>query len=140
LLPMLSDRGRWSKDLICRNAPSHGLKAGIYPILNQIAYLRRKLGNCRRNAHMYARLYRSCLLLKLSDWRLPCSNEVVVVDVDEEICRCRRDDLMRYGCCCRQPQILLILMTKFFEGSRPDDKIQSPRSTRSAPIDEGLTR
>jgi hypothetical protein len=26
------------------------------------------------------------------------------------------------------------------EGSRPDNKIQSPRSPRSAPIDEGLTR
>jgi hypothetical protein len=26
------------------------------------------------------------------------------------------------------------------EGSCPDNKIQSPRSPRSAPIDEGLTR
>jgi hypothetical protein len=26
------------------------------------------------------------------------------------------------------------------EGSRPNNKIQSPRSPRSAPIDEGLTR
>jgi hypothetical protein len=26
------------------------------------------------------------------------------------------------------------------EGSRPDNKIQSPRSPRSAPIDKGLTR
>jgi hypothetical protein len=40
--------------------------------------------------------------------------------------------------------LLLLAATKFvdlvdgkFEGSRPDDKIQSPRSPRSAPIDEG---
>jgi hypothetical protein len=40
--------------------------------------------------------------------------------------------------------LLLSAATKFddlvdgkFEGSRPDDKIQSSRSPRSAPIDEG---
>jgi hypothetical protein len=40
--------------------------------------------------------------------------------------------------------LLLLAAAKFVnfvdekvEGSRPDDKIQSPRSPRSAPIDEG---
>jgi hypothetical protein len=32
------------------------------------------------------------------------------------------------------------LVDEKVEGSRPDNKIQSPRSPRSAPIDEGLTR
>jgi hypothetical protein len=32
------------------------------------------------------------------------------------------------------------LVDEKVEGSRPDDKIQSPRSPWSAPIDEGLTR
>jgi hypothetical protein len=32
------------------------------------------------------------------------------------------------------------LVNEKVEGFRPDDKIQSPRSPRSAPIDEGLTR
>jgi hypothetical protein len=32
------------------------------------------------------------------------------------------------------------LVDEKFEGSRPDNKIQSSRSPRSAPIDEGLTR
>jgi hypothetical protein len=32
------------------------------------------------------------------------------------------------------------LIDEKVEGSRPDNKIQSPRSPRSAPIDEGLTR
>jgi hypothetical protein len=43
--------------------------------------------------------------------------------------------------------LLLLAALKFadlvdgkVEGSRPDNKIQSPRSPRSAPIDEGLTR
>jgi hypothetical protein len=42
---------------------------------------------------------------------------------------------------------LLSAATKFVDlvdekvkGSRPDNKIQSPRSPRSAPIDKGLTR
>jgi hypothetical protein len=35
---------------------------------------------------------------------------------------------------------LLILSMKKVEGSRPDYKIQSPRSPQTAPIDEGLTR
>jgi hypothetical protein len=32
------------------------------------------------------------------------------------------------------------LVDEKVEGSRPDNKIQLPRSPRSAPIDEGLTR
>jgi hypothetical protein len=32
------------------------------------------------------------------------------------------------------------LVDEKVEGSRPDNKIQSPRSPRLAPIDEGLTR
>jgi hypothetical protein len=32
---------------------------------------------------------------------------------------------------------LMILSTKKVEGSRPDNKIQSPRSPWTAPIDEG---
>jgi hypothetical protein len=43
--------------------------------------------------------------------------------------------------------LLLLVAAKFadlidgkVEGSHPDNKIQSPRSLRSAPIDEGLTR
>jgi hypothetical protein len=32
------------------------------------------------------------------------------------------------------------LVDEKVEGSRPDNKIQSPRSPRTAPIDEGLTR
>jgi hypothetical protein len=32
------------------------------------------------------------------------------------------------------------LVDEKVEGSRPDNKIQSPRSPWSAPIDEGLTR
>jgi hypothetical protein len=32
------------------------------------------------------------------------------------------------------------LVDEKVEGSRPNNKIQSPRSPRSAPIDEGLTR
>jgi hypothetical protein len=44
---------------------------------------------------------------------------------------------LRFGSCRWQPQNLLILSTKKLEGSHPDNKIQSPRSPRSAPIDEG---
>jgi hypothetical protein len=40
-------------------------------------------------------------------------------------------------CCCRQPQKFVDLIDRKVEGSRQDDKIQSPRSPRSAPIDEG---
>jgi hypothetical protein len=35
---------------------------------------------------------------------------------------------------------LVDLVDKKVKGSRPDNKIQSPRSPRSAPIDKGLTR
>jgi hypothetical protein len=72
---------------------------------------------------------------------------------DDEVDLKYTDLLKRSHCCCRQPQNLLILSMKFFadlvdenfadlvdekvEGSRPDNKIQSPRSPQSAPIDEG---
>jgi hypothetical protein len=66
--------------------------------------------------------------------------------VDDEVDLKRMNLLKRSGCCYRQPRNLLILMmSKKFadiadgkvEESRPDNKIQSPRSPRSAPIDEG---
>jgi hypothetical protein len=57
---------------------------------------------------------------------------------DDEPNGVNRLDAIR--CCRRQSQNLLILSTEKFEGSHPDNKIQSPRSPRSAPIDEGLTR
>jgi hypothetical protein len=57
--------------------------------------------------------------------------------VDDEVNLKTMDLLKRSGCCCWQSQNLMILSTKKVEGSRPDNKIQSPRSPRSAPIDEG---
>jgi hypothetical protein len=43
--------------------------------------------------------------------------------VDDEVDLMRMDLLKQSSCCCRQPRNLLILSTKKFEGSRPDNKI-----------------
>jgi hypothetical protein len=64
--------------------------------------------------------------------------ELVDEDLADDDEGSRRLRPVRYGCCCYwQPQNLLIVSSKKVKGSRPDDKIQSPRSPRSAPINEG---
>jgi hypothetical protein len=72
-------------------------------------------------------------------------SEVFVVIVDEEIRLTQMTHEMR-----SVEAIWLLLpsaaektsdlVDEKVDGSRPDNKIQSPRSPRSAPIDEGLTR
>jgi hypothetical protein len=63
----------------------------------------------------------------------------VIVDVDftneDDPARC--DLLKQSGCCCQAAAKFADLLDEKVEGSRPDDKIQSPRSPWSAPIDEG---
>jgi hypothetical protein len=60
----------------------------------------------------------------------------MTVDADEDDpMRC--DLLKQSGSCCRAAAKLADLVDEKVEGSRPDNKIQSPRSPRSAPIDEG---
>jgi hypothetical protein len=66
----------------------------------------------------------------------------MIVDVDsaDEDDSTRCDLLKQSGCCYRAAAKFADLLDEKVEGSRPDNKIQSSRSPRSAPIDEGLTR
>jgi hypothetical protein len=52
------------------------------------------------------RMYIYVVLFRWLTWFDLAADDLIV---DEEICRCRWDDLMRFGCCYRQSRNLLIL-------------------------------